>query len=193
MSQNINDRRKKWPKETDSFKVGSKTVDSKKEWEPPSDYDKGGKYTKVKAWTFRSGHSIEVDDTPGGERLRVYHTNGSYIDMQADGTNIYRAEKDDFEVVQGNKSLRVKGATHVHISGDADIKVDGNADVEVGGNSKWTIGGTWEVKANFINFKTPFFLTEGAKMGHNDKDVGWTHEHIEVMPGPGISGVPTPL
>lgn len=193
MSQNINDRRKKWPKETDDFKVGTKTVNSKKEWEPPSDYDKGGKYTKVKAWTFRSGHSIEVDDTPGGERLRVYHTNGSYIDMQADGTNIYRAEKDDFEVVQGNKSLRVKGAVHIQITGDANVKVEGNADVEVGGNATTTIGGTWSVKANFIHFETPFFWVEGAKMGHNDKDVGSTHQHVDVLPGPGISGVPTPL
>lgn len=49
-----------------------------------------------------------------------------------------------------------------------------------------TIGGvTW-------TFSSAGFKQEGGAMGHDGKDIGKTHKHIEVMPGPSTTGIPTP-
>jgi len=191
MSQNIEDRRKKWPLEKDKFVVGSKEVDNKKVWEPPSDYN--SKYTKNQVWTFRSGHAVEVDNTEGAERIRVSHANGSYVEMQHNGDVILRSEKDNFEVIQGGKNLRVKGNINIQVDGDANIKIAGSADVEIGGSATTTIGGLWHCKAEGIKFDTPFFFVYGDKMAHNDINIGYDSRHKDVQTGGDISGTPLPI
>ena len=33
-----------------------------------------------------SGHVIEIDDTPNGERINIQHMSGSFIEMHPDGS-----------------------------------------------------------------------------------------------------------
>lgn len=155
MTHNIEDNRKKFPGDYVNWNVADKEINSKHRWEIPSDYEKGGQYTKIQAWTWRSGHSVEIDQTPGGERFRIIHPNGSYIEMQHDGQTIYRSNNHNYEVVVGDKNLRVKGNVNIHVSGDANIKVDGDVTTESGGTTTSKIGGNWNVKvAGDINFNT---------------------------------------
>ena len=155
MSQNIEDNRKKFPGEYSNFTVADNTVNSKKIWEPPSDYNKGGQYGKVRAYTWRAGQSVEIDETKGGERIRVIHPNGSYVDMQHDGQTIYRSNNHSYEVILGDQNVRVKGNCNIHIGGNAFVKVDGNMTTEVGGDKIEKIGGKWTVKAGSdITFET---------------------------------------
>jgi hypothetical protein len=59
-------------------------------WEPASDYDTEYPYNLVH--TTKSGHAIEIDDTPGHERMHLWHRSGSYeeISDNVDGSTPYR-------------------------------------------------------------------------------------------------------
>lgn len=75
-----------------------------------------------------SGHAIEFDDTPGAERVHIYHRSGSYIEWAANGDRTERIEKDKFTVVVGNDK--------VYIQGDVSVEIDGNYNVDVTGDVK---------------------------------------------------------
>ena len=75
-----------------------------------------------------SGHAIEFDDTPGAERVHIYHRSGSYIEWAANGDKTERIEKDKFTVVVGNDK--------VYIQGDVNVEIDGNYNVDVTGDVK---------------------------------------------------------
>lgn len=191
MSQLIDDNRKSWPKERDVFNVGSKDVDPQKVWEPKSDYDKGGQYGKVRATTYRSGHSFEIDETEGGKRIRVTHANGTYMEMQDDGTVVRKSMKDDFEVVAGDKNLRVKGAVNIYIDGDVNAKIGGNLQASVGGEMVMEVDGSSTLKSGGpLVIETPHLDVKGGKMTHNGVNVGSDHKHSDVTPGNGQSGYP---
>ncbi len=194
MSQNIEENRKQWPKDVDDYTVSKKTIDSKKQWEPPSDYDAGGKYHKVHAKTYRSGQSIEIDETLDGERIRLINTDGSYVEMQHDGSFIHRAQGSSFEVVVKDKNVRVKGAINIHVSGDANMKVDGSMTAEIGGTLEATVAGISKLNLNGgTELNTPFLKIVGDEVSHNGINIGSTHKHKDVEPGGGLSGVPLPI
>jgi hypothetical protein len=180
MSQNIEDDRKKWPGGPSSFDAASKQKPNHI-WQNPSDYDAEYPYNQV--YTTRAGHSVEFDNTPGKERIRIIHKDGSFVEMQHDGTWVHRTQGTSQEVVVKDKNVKVKGSEHVHIEGDAEWKVDGDVDWEIGGDLHLKVHGN-------IIVNTPLFHVVGEAMSHNDKDIGSTHRHRDVMPGGSLSGVP---
>lgn len=50
-------------------------------WQPPSDYNTTYPYNFVH--TTKSGHAIELDDTPGFERMHWWHRSGSYEEVSS--------------------------------------------------------------------------------------------------------------
>lgn len=153
MSRNIEDNRQRWPRED--------------LWEPKSDYEKGGKYHKVHATTYRSGHSVEFDDTEDGERIRVTHAKGSYTEMQSDGSVVRRANNNSYYVTVGDERTRTKG--------DTESLTDGKGILEFKDGLV--------IKAKYIRF-------ESDTLTHNNKNVGDTHKHSDVMPGSAFTGPP---
>ena len=59
-------------------------------WEPASDYNTEYPYNTVT--TTKSGHAIEIDDSPGFERMQWWHRSGSFeeISNNADGLPAWR-------------------------------------------------------------------------------------------------------
>lgn len=88
-----------------------------------------------------SGHRIELDDTPGEERITTVHTVGSGMEFHADGTVVINSYDktiqvvgDDFTVyVRGNGDITYEGDLSLHVRGDMKVKVDNNYTLEVGG------------------------------------------------------------
>ena len=144
MTDLIETNRKIFPKEYENWVVADKVIDPQKVFEPKSDYN--AQYGKIRVYSYRAGHSIEVDETPGYERFRIIHPNGSYVEMQSSGKTIYRSNNHNYQVAYGDNNIRVKGTCHIHVDGDANIKVDGSATYEVGGDLTEKIGGSWTVK-----------------------------------------------
>jgi len=62
-----------------------------------------------------AGHLIEVDNTPGAERVHIKHTSGSFLRMEADGTINMSSSNQTVNIV-GNTSitgtLNVSSTTH---------------------------------------------------------------------------------
>lgn len=97
-----------------------------------------------------SGHVIEIDDTPGNERMLIRHRDGAGIDLRPDGTVIVSSTKNRVEIsgadqtviVEGEGNLVYKGNLNLKISGDFNVDVGGNFNVKVAGNRSENIIGS---------------------------------------------------
>ena len=72
----------------------------------------------------KSGHVIEIDDTPDNEKIRVYHKSGSYIDFRPLG--------DFLKKIVGNVNKIVNGYIETHIKGYVKTYIEGNVDEIIG-------------------------------------------------------------
>jgi hypothetical protein len=105
-----------------------------------------------------SGHVIELDDTPGKERILLHHKSGTHIEIDSDGNIIHVDENNCYKLVKagcytyikGSKSTTVDGGEEVYVKGNQTIKVDGNIKVNAGGNINMTAGGEIIMKAKAI-------------------------------------------
>ena len=70
-----------------------------------------------------AGHLIEIDDTDDAERIHIYHTKGSHIEMRPDGGVKYKTVKKRQDVTIGDHEIL--------ISGDWNIVVDGGYSLHV--------------------------------------------------------------
>ena len=82
---------------------GQKVEREQFEFEPESQAKPEYPYNKVMS-TAR-GHIVELDDTPGAERIHIYHRSGSYIEMNPDGSVVIRSIGESFEVAVKDKRI----------------------------------------------------------------------------------------
>lgn len=85
---------------------------------------------------IRSGrNTIELDDTPGAERVTIYHQkSGSYISIDVNGTSVYRSMSDTYNVNERNYNVYVGGQSVVTVEGDSRVLVKGNKIEEITGD-----------------------------------------------------------
>ena len=86
---------------------------------------------KVKRTT--SGHVIEIDDTPGAERLHVVHKTGTSIEIQPSG-DVVTHHKNGLRTVVGDDRLKVTGNVEWVVNGNLDISVLQNINLMSEGN-----------------------------------------------------------
>lgn len=134
---------------TANWKVADIPITTSKVWERPPSYN--GQYHMVQATSYRCGHQVEVDQTPGAERIRVMHKNGSYVEMHPDGVFQVRSNGNTNVVTIGTNSLKVSGTYDVEVGAGSNIKIIGNCNLEVTGNLLSKVGGNWDcnVVGNF--------------------------------------------
>jgi hypothetical protein len=88
--------------------------------EPASKYK--ARYPFNNTMTTRSGHILEFDDTPGSERVQIFHKSGSYIEILPDGTIVTKSVKDHIQLAFGNISIFNQGDE----KGGKDIEITSN-------------------------------------------------------------------
>ena len=88
--------------------------------EPASKYK--ARYPYNNTMTTRSGHLLEFDDTPGSERIQIFHKSGSYIEILPDGTIVTKSVKDHVQLAFGNISIFNQGDE----KGGKDIEITSN-------------------------------------------------------------------
>jgi GH24 family phage-related lysozyme (muramidase) len=114
--------------------------------EPKSPY--AATYPNNTVTKSRTGHMIEIDDTPGAERLHTYHRSGSFEEYHPDGKKVNKTMKDLYDIVHGNKKI--------HVKGNLTLVVDGNYNIVVGKKSTTGVGKELDVKAGGnMTFKAP--------------------------------------
>src|SRR5210317_2043412 len=88
-----------------------------------------------------SGHSFEMDDTPGAERILIKHRTGSGVEMRADGSVVISSKNQRVEVVGGSSKVIVEGEGNLVYKGNLTLRVDGDFNLDVGGNYNVNVGG----------------------------------------------------
>ena len=112
-------------------------------------------YPMNHTYTTESGHVMEYDDTPDGERIHQYHKKGTFYEIQPDGSRVTKVVGDDYEiflrgknvVVEGNMNLTVKGNIRLltqgdmyqEVTGDYHLRVDGDMVTKIRGNEQKVI------------------------------------------------------
>jgi hypothetical protein len=125
----------------------------------PSEYTKKtvapGEPPSMYAPTYPTNHVlhtdmdniIELDDTPGKERVHIFHRSGSFIEFHPDGKVVVRSLKDMYEAVFANKTMYVAGNLKIQVAGNADINSTGNMSLTSKGNMTITAGGNLSATA----------------------------------------------
>lgn len=81
-----------------------------------------------------SGHTFEMDDTNGRERIRINHRSGTFIEMHPNGTEVHKIYGEGYEIVLSNKKVKIFGNSVISVDKDAAIQVKGNATIKAGKN-----------------------------------------------------------
>ena len=126
-----------------------------RQWnEPMSTYNAAYPYNNV--YESESGHIVEIDDTPGAERIHLYHRSGTYMEIQGgiDGDFVMKVVGKRFEVTmeqsyshfQNNCNITVDGETNIYCRSDANVQIDGNLTLDVGGNVTEHVQGNWDTE-----------------------------------------------
>ena len=94
-----------------------------------------------------SGHMFEMDDTPGGERIRIHHRSGTFTEMHPNGDEVHKIYGDGYEIITKNKNVLISGVCNVTIEKDCLIHVKGNKKELIDGNYSIVVQGDYTVTA----------------------------------------------
>ena len=120
--------------------------------EPTDKYE--GQYPYNKSYRSESGHLIEVDDTPGKERLLNQHISGTYSEMKSDGNLVTKVMKDNYTIVCGEDYVTIEGRATVHVTGDCQLRVGGFLTITSDMGINVSTKGDFRLKARSINMES---------------------------------------
>lgn len=83
----------------------------------------------------KSGHLIEIDDTPNASRINIYHKSGTFIEIDNFGNMVRRTFGADYQIVDKNSYVAIDGRMNVSAGGNVNIMVGGSANIEVIGDT----------------------------------------------------------
>lgn len=111
------------------------TAITKATWnQPESPYNANYPYNHV--YQSESGHVQEFDDTPNNERIHLYHTKGTFTEVDANGTQVNRIVGDGYQITDRNGYVYIKGAYNLTVDGITNVFFRSDANIEVTGNAK---------------------------------------------------------
>lgn len=124
----------------------------------------GGKYPYAKVYETESGHIQAFDDTPGHEYVSLYHRKGTFIDVDANGTQVNKIVGDGYIIIDRNGFIEIEGRCNITVRNSANILIEGSADLQVNGPTvanfhndvdigcakdvNWAVGGDFNLKVD---------------------------------------------
>lgn len=150
-------------------------------------------------WQSESGHLLEFDDTQGSERVHLYHKAGTFTEIDANGSQVNRIVGDNFEILERNGFVHVKGSLNVTVDGAYNLRVDNtlnlevsgnalinifdNTDINISGNANISVGGDFNLRASNINLEadSEINLKAGTNINaHSDGDYNLKTSNINT-------------
>lgn len=121
--------------------------------EPGSAYDAEYPHNRV---IETAKHSIEIDDTPGAERIMIHHNSGSFIQIDDRGTTTQKTKGDNYDVmdrkqhvvVGGMSTVTILGNSYVYVKGNKIEEIEGDLQTQVHGNHLLSVGGQSTINAS---------------------------------------------
>jgi hypothetical protein len=112
-------------------------------------------YPLNNVWETAGGHIIEMDDTPGANRMVFFHNAGTFQEVHPNGARVDKVMADNYQIILGNDNIRVRGDVKIFVDGNstiytrknAELQVDGDLRTYVGGNCSIDVAGTYSVKS----------------------------------------------
>lgn len=95
----------------------------------PEDYIQP-QYPNNKVFRTKVGHTIEIDDTDGEDRISVFHRSGAFIEMLSDGRVL----------IASPAKMFIASGTDVQISAEQDISLVAGRDLNISVGRNTTIG-----------------------------------------------------
>lgn len=114
-------------------------------WSEPDPYYQA-KYPHNDIVGTQGGIVIEKDNTPGKERVHIYHPSNTFIEIDHEGNINIRNAKDRFDIVDENCRYYVGKDYHRTVGENRTSKVLGNETEEITKNSKITIDGQQDIE-----------------------------------------------
>lgn len=152
-------------------------------------------YPYNQVYVSESGHIEEFDDTVGNERTHRYHTSGSFEEIDRNGTCVRRIVGDDYEIlerngyilVKGNCNITIQGNSNIRVENDANIQVLGNQRTEVTGDCTYSVGGAFKVKAGSIQIDAESGNIDMVSEGSINQDAANIYLNSGVSTPSGLS------
>ena len=96
--------------------------------EPEPPY--AGQYPFNNVRQTESGHIEEWDDTPGAERVHIFHRSGSFVEMHPNGIVVYKSMSHGYQISMGDYNVKVKGNCNFSVDGNATIHSKGEVHLQ---------------------------------------------------------------
>lgn len=125
-----------------------------------------------------SGHVIELDDTPGAERVHIFHRAGSFIEFHPDGSVVYKCLKNGYRVTMADENVKVAGNVNVAVDGDSTLYVKGDVHMQAEGDFNVQSKGDFNVFATNINMRAK----AQAKLDGQIVDLRYISLPYSIMP-----------
>jgi len=113
-------------------------------WEQPiAPY--GGRYPYNKVMETESGHLMMFDDTTGHETISLTHRKGSFIDIDANGTQVNKIVGDGYTIIDRNGMIYIAGKCNLTVGNSVNLLVLGDANIEVNGSTQAVMHGQVDI------------------------------------------------
>ena len=90
------------------------------------------KYPFNNVYESESGHVIEIDDTPGYERINIFHRKGARFEINNEGEiHVVAAPGQDFNLQAANVNIHDKGSGGFNVFAKAGVKIVAEAAAEI--------------------------------------------------------------
>jgi hypothetical protein len=106
------------------------------------------KYPYNNVTQTESGHSVELDDTPGHERIRHQHASGTFLEMQPKGDEVHKILGNGYEIIAGNKNVEISGQCNITIRGACVVNIYGDGITNIQGDCTQYIHGNLKVQVD---------------------------------------------
>lgn len=94
---------------------------------PPRDNEsKSTVYPFNKVSETESGHIVEFDDTPGAERIQIFHRSGTFEEIHPNGDKVEKIVRDQYVSVLRDSNVHIDGFSNITV--DKGLKVYVNRD-----------------------------------------------------------------
>lgn len=121
-----------------------------------------------------SGHAFELDDTTAAERIHLYHKTGTFTEIDREGTAVNRIVGNNYEIIDKNGFVHIKGKANVTVDGTANVYIKNNCNLQVDGNLKVHAHGNIEMKSGkkmTLSAKDDLIIHSDKKIDINAKTV----------------------
>lgn len=109
--------------------------------EPKTEY--AARYPFNQVTETESGHIIELDDTPGAERIHVAHRSGTFEETYPDGTKVTKIVRPNFTICMSDDNVYIMGSCNITVNGDCNLLVKGDVVEEIMGDKDTTVLGDY--------------------------------------------------